>query len=175
VYSAVAGPEGLGSLHCVHNASLLLVEQPVLSAWCLRRTLSTEVSAVDLLLVQQINKPIVHFTIKTFSSKLCLIFVSANGHFGKWPPRPPGGSWLHIQILYNHNILVYLCAKIGAFIKKCSIGWNINCRTITASISLCTSTVLFQTKSNGFHSYDSRPGQSSVKTKLVCNNNNNNK
>jgi len=50
-------------------------------------------------------------------------YISAGGHFGKWPPRPPGGSSVVAPPPdFFHYILFYLCAKIGAFIKKCTIG-----------------------------------------------------
>ena len=46
LYAVVAGPEGLWSLHCVRKPPVFPLEQPVLSAWRLRRAVPREVSNV---------------------------------------------------------------------------------------------------------------------------------
>ena len=63
------------------------------------------------------------------------ITCAYGGHFEKWPPCPQkfqsemGQYPIKDVFMSVHNILVYLCAKFGAFITKCTIGL-ISCSTI---------------------------------------------
>jgi len=63
---------------------------------------------------------------ETFSSKLYLTFgcpLAASQPFWKMAATATRGQLADGSTSeFVHNTLVYLCAKFGAFIKKCTIG-----------------------------------------------------
>jgi len=67
-----------------------------------------------------------HITDTNYFHEICLREQPAGGHFGKWPPRPPGGS--SAMAPPPNELIIYWSTSVPKLVllsKKCTIDLNI--------------------------------------------------